>query len=194
MRLVLLAAVLLASSCVIAQEHPVTSDMLRKLGLSGSFTQEQINNARDMLQACIPYTTDKKQLAYVLSTAIGESNLRPIKEYRGSEGSYLWNVQNKYWYTGYFGRGYVQLTWESNYRKFGSLLGVDLGGNPDLALRPDIAGKIICLGMYKGLFTGVGLPDYLSASNSDWTNARRIVNGLDKASEFGARASRIFNM
>lgn len=88
----------------------------------------------------------------------------------------------------------MQLTWQSNYSKFGSLLGVDLVGNPDLALRSDIAGRIICIGMARGLFTGVGLNNYFSGTSADWYNARRIVNGLDKASEFGSRAERIASM
>ena len=181
----------LAVSCV-AQEHPTTTTMLRKLGKSGSFNQQQIDNARDMLQACVGYTTDQRKLAYVLSTAIGESGIRPIKEYRCSPSQSCYQAQERYWYTGYYGRGYVQLTWQSNYAKFGSLLGVDLVGNPDLALRPDIAGKVICLGMAKGLFTGVGLDNYFG-TGADWYNARRIVNGLDKAQEFANRAQNIFN-
>ena len=169
-----------------------TQLILKKLGRYGSYSQTQINNARDILQACAPYTKDLRQLAYIISTAIGESNLTPIKEYRGSPGTYHYDVQNAYWYTGYYGRGYVQLTWDYNYRKFGGLLGIDLLGNPDLALNPSIAGKIICIGMTKGLFTGVGLNDYFDSSKADWTNARRIVNGLDKAAEFGNRASAIY--
>ena len=158
-----------------------------------SWASDQLSNARDIMTGCSAYTSDVSQLAYVLSTAIGESNIRPIKEYRAKEGTSLWNTQNKYWYTGYYGRGYVQLTWDYNYKKFGTLLGVDLLGSPDLALRPDVAGKIICIGMKKGMFTGVGLDNYLGGGKSDWTNARKIINGLDKASEFGDRGKAIAN-
>ena len=154
---------------------------------------EQVSNARAIMVACVPYTSDINQLAYVLSTAIGECNIRPIKEYRGDEGSALWHFQNQYWYSGYFGRGYVQLTWDYNYRKFGQILGVDLLGNPDLALRPDFSAQIICMGMKRGLFTGVGLDNYFANGSADWTNARRIVNGLDKAQEFGDRGRAIAN-
>ena len=185
------AALLLACS-VLAQEHPTTTKMLRKLGKSQAFNQKQIDNARDILQACVPYTTDERMLAYVLSTAIGESGLYPIKEYRAAEGTWLWDVQNRYWYTGYYGRGYVQLTWESNYAKFGQLLGIDLVGNPDLALNPYYAGQIICIGMYRGLFTGVSLQTYFTAGGADWVNARRIVNGVDKAQQFADRAYNIY--
>ncbi len=36
----------------------------------------------------------------------------------------------------YYGHGYVQLTWNKNYEKYGLLLGIDLVGNPSLALDP----------------------------------------------------------
>ncbi len=185
--------VLLMVGFAMCQEHPVTTTMLRKLGKSASFNQQQIDNARDILQACVGMTQDQRQLAYVLSTAIGESGLRPIKEYRCAPSQGCYALQNRYWPSGFYGRGYVQLTWQSNYDKFGKLLGVNLVGNPDLALRPDIAGKIICIGMTRGLFTGVGLGNYFNGG-TDWYNARRIVNGLDKAQEFANRASRIYSM
>ena len=155
---------------------------------------DQESNAKAIMTGCVEYTTSVNQLSYILSTAIGESSLRPIKEIRAKEGTNLFEVQNKYWYTGYYGRGYVQLTWDYNYKKFGQLLGVDLLGNPDLAMRPDIAGKIICMGMKKGLFTGVGLDKYFTSSSNDWTNARRIINGVDKAEIFGKRGLDIANL
>ena len=155
---------------------------------------DQESNAKALMTACAELTTSVNQLAYVLSTAIGESSIRPIKEIRAKAGTPLYDIQNKYWYTGYYGRGYVQITWDYNYKKFGQLLGVDLLGNPDLALRPDIAGKIACIGMKKGLFTGVGLDKYFTATTSDWTNARRIINGVDKADAFGQRGQAIANL
>ena len=189
----ILAVAILALLAVSAlAESPNTTLMLKKLAKTGSFSQTQVNNARDMLEACVPYINEPRKLAYVLSTAIGESSLTPIKEYRCSPSQSCYQAQERYWYTGYYGRGYVQLTWKDNYAKFGNLLGIDLVGKPDLALQPATAGKIICIGMAKGLFTGVGLNNYFNSVN-DWTNARRIINGMDKAQEFGDRAKRIFD-
>jgi putative chitinase len=37
------------------------------------------------------------------------------------------------------------------------------------------------LGMSKGLFTGKSLGNYFSKTNEDWVDARKIINGLDKA-------------
>ena len=169
----------------------IVETMIAKLKKTGSFSADQIANAQAIIQGCSAYTTSVNQLAYVLSTAIGECNLRPIKEYRAKAGTGHYDIQNKYWGTGFYGRGYVQLTWKDNYSKFSKLLGIDLVGNPDLALKPDVAGKIICIGMTKGLFTGRSLNTYFSGSNADWTNARRIINGVDKAAQFGERARKI---
>lgn len=42
----------------------------------------------------------------------------------------------------YCGRGLIQLTWKSNYEKYGKIIGVDLVNHPDRALEPDIAFKL----------------------------------------------------
>ena len=60
-------------------------------------------------------------------------------------------------------------------------LGVDLVGNPELALETDIAARIIVEGMIDGSFTGKKLSDYFNPTTDNWKQARRIVNRLDKA-------------
>ena len=81
------------------------------------------------------------------------------------------------------GRGYVQMTGRSNYEKVGERLDLDLVGEPDLALEPDIAARIFVSGMASGWFTGKRLADYLPASGPAtyemFRRARRIVNGTD---------------
>ena len=42
----------------------------------------------------------------------------------------------------YKGRGPIQLTGRKNYRRFGQLLGLDLEGNPDLAMQPAIGFRL----------------------------------------------------
>ena len=64
----------------------------------------------------------------------------------------------------------------------GTLLGVDLVNNPDRALDLGIATQILFVGMTRGIFTGKKLGDYFNSTTSDWFNARRIINGTDRAS------------
>jgi len=81
----------------------------------------------------------------------------------------------------FFGRGYIQITHKSNYEKFANLLGIDLVNNPTLATEAETAAKIAVIGMRDGKFTGVGLSRYITESSQDYVNARRIVNGTDRA-------------
>lgn len=94
----------------------------------------------------------------------------------------------------YRGRGYVQMTWHNNYANAGAICGVDLVADPDLALQPAIAAKIMFAGMTNEKiifenfsddknfsFTGRVLENYFNDTTEDWINARRIINGTDHA-------------
>lgn len=125
--------------------------------------------------------TDVRWCAYALATVRHEcaGTYRPIEEYgRGKEHPYGVPASNG---RTYYGRGYVQLTWASNYDKMGRALGVPLTEQPDLALVPDTAYRILSYGMRTGAFTGHTLARWISGSTCDYTNARRIINGLDRA-------------
>ena len=91
----------------------------------------------------------------------------------------------------YRGRGYVQITGKDNYIRVGKLIGVNLIVEPDLALNKTYAIKIMLGGMKNGWFTGKKLSDYIGKSNADYVNARRIINGTDKAIQI-ARYATIF--
>lgn len=71
----------------------------------------------------------------------------------------------------YRGRGYPQLTGKTGYEKFGKLLNINLVNNPELALQPKNAAKILILGIRDGLFTGKKFSDY-----SSYEKARPTVN------------------
>ncbi len=91
----------------------------------------------------------------------------------------------------WFGRGYVQLTHKENYRKAGAMIGADLACDPDRALDPDLAARILVDGCETGIFTrangkpGHKLSDYLPG---DYVGARRIVNGSDRAQTVAGHA------
>ena len=117
--------------------------------------------------------TLKTQIAYIMATIEHEvaGTYKPIREFGGSHK----------WYAPYYGRGYVQLTHRANYQKYSNILGIDLVGNPDKALEPRIALFVLVHGMANGTFTGRRLGQYLNVNQTDFYNARLIVNGRDRA-------------
>lgn len=121
---------------------------------------------------------DERKLIYILATSFHESRLQNIAERRDKPSGKVWKMQEAYWHTGYYGRGLSQLTWRLNYEQFGRLLGIDLVGNPDLALKPDVGAKILVIGMVRGLFRkGHSLARYFAKDKEDVWNARNITNG-----------------
>lgn len=99
----------------------------------------------------------------------------------------------------YTGRGYVQLTHINNYMKMNKYVrekfrDYDLVENPELACEPEAAWIILEAGMSKGLFTGKKLPDYLTDSGHDFYNARKIINGLDRAGLVQAYAEKYWEV
>jgi hypothetical protein len=136
-----------------------------------------------------PEVSDLRWLAYMFATVKHEcaDTWKPIEEYgRGKGRKYgvpvtVTDPQGNSYTNVYYGRGYVQLTWDWNYRAMGSMLGNRLLYQPELALRADVAYGIMSLGMRKGSFTGKKLADYINASTCDYLNARKIINGLDQA-------------
>jgi predicted chitinase len=115
----------------------------------------------------------------MLATTYHETATRmwPIREY-GSE-DYL---KGKEYYP-YFGRGFVQLTWEENYRNAGIALSLiderDPVEHPDIALDSLIATRVLFRGMAEGWFTDHKLGEYFNDERDDPVNARDIINPGD---------------
>ncbi len=185
--------------------------MVRANVFPGRLVQSQVDGMNVILDEWeASVFTDLRWLSYMLGTAYHETaaTMQPIKEY----GTYDY-FERMYGPNGrrpdvarkmgnvnpgdgakYCGRGFVQLTWASNYVRAGKVVGVDLYNNPDLTMRPDIAAKIMFAGMtdveiifadfrddQNFSFTGRTLEDYFNATTEDWISARRIINGTQAA-------------
>ena len=154
-----------------------------------------------------PHVTDIRWAAYMLATAYHETaaTMAPIDEY-GSEayfnrrygpgtavGKRLGNVR-----IGdgarFHGRGLVQITGRRNHHvmsvrlreSYGQI--VDLEADPERAKDVLTAYRIMSLGMRDGLFTGKSLRQYINGAKCDYLNARRIINGTDKAALIAGHA------
>lgn len=167
--------------------------------LYGKLNQTQVSGLDNLLGylELDADVSDIRWAAYMLATVKHEcaDTFQPITE-RGAKsyfdkyepgtkiGKGLGNTVKGDGYL-YRGRGYVQITGRANYQKMTEKLALtgdeDLVLHPDSALHPGIAYRIISFGMRTGSFTGKKLSDYVNATKCDYTNARRIVNVLDKA-------------
>lgn len=169
-----------------------------------SLSKDFVNGVEGMIAA---FNADGKvtypEAAYMLATAYHETSgtMQPIYE-KGSKAyfdkydtgklsSNLGNTPEKDG-DGYLwrGRGFVQLTGKDNYVKASKKLNIDFVANPDLVLQLDNATKIMILGMREGWFTGNKLSNYINKSGIDYVNARRIINGTDKAEQIAKYAAK----
>lgn len=189
-------------------------DGIRQSPFPKKLNKEQVNGINVVLDEWEARNLkDYRCLAYILATDKWETNhtMQPIKEIgsnayftkmydiKGSRPALAKRNGNIYPGDGikYCGKGYVQLTWRANYRRMGELLKIDLEENPDLAMVPEIAIKILFEGMFRaesfrGDFTGKSLEDYFNNKTTDWIGARRIINGTDKAKEIAAIAKEFY--
>lgn len=154
----------------------------------GRMNQSQVDGVNALLDAWEAAPVgDARSLAYILATAYHETaaTMEPIAEYgKGHGHPYGAPIKGHV----YYGRGYVQLTWLKNYAAMSKVVGADLIGNPDLAMQPAIAAKIMFYGMEHGSFTGKKLADYLTPHATDFLNSRRIINGMDCAAQIASYA------
>jgi len=170
-------------------------DSIRKSLFSGRLTQGQVDGINAILVAfdqCEVRREDHR--SYVLATAYHEVDrtMQPIEEYGRGSGKPYGKVDAATGHA-YYGRGLVQLTWKANYQRMGDLLGIDLVRNPGLALQLPVAATILVEGMKRGSFTGAKLSDFLNDSKRDFVNARRIVNGLDRAEMIARYAEKFYS-
>ena len=142
--------------------------------------------------------TDKRQIAYVLSTVKWECAFNNQKEIWWENKSY-WKVDSATW-KAYYGRGFIQLTHKENYEKYTSIIKsswkdfkdndgntlkwseIDLVNNPDIILKSNDLATFILMDWMKN-----GWPDrlekkklsyYINDQKTDYYNARIIINWM----------------
>ena len=160
---------------------------IRTTLVKGGLSQPQVDGFEAILDEWEKRRlTDLRWLAYIMATAWHETaqRMQPIEEFGRGRG--------KAYAPTYYGRGFVQITWERNYARLSDVIGVDLVTHPEKALEMDNAIQILFVGMIDGLFTGKALSDYFD-KNADWRGARAIVNGKDRAAEIAGYAQKIWD-
>ena len=156
----------------------------------GVLSQRQVDGMNHLLDVWEGYYQDMdiRWLAYALATAFHETAymMVPLEEYGKGSGKPYGAPAGPHGEC-YYGRGHVQLTWLENYEKAESVLKnkydleVPCVEYPHRMLEDEPSALVLYDGMIDGWFTGVGLPQFFDADTEDPVNARKIVNGLDKA-------------
>jgi len=77
----------------------------------------------------------------------------------------------------YRGRGYIQITGKSNYKRFGDLLKVDLVGNPDLAKDPEIALRIVFYFIVSGIRGGLNRLNSYTSLEEAAREVTQVIGG-----------------
>jgi hypothetical protein len=157
-----------------------------------------------------PDILDIRWAAYMLATVIKETSysfkssvieagkggaakyaqLRQVTDFLGCRGT-----KNAVYANAYYGRGYIQLTHDFNYKRIGKTYGIgdELYINPDKALEPKIAYFAASYGMRHGTFTkGTHrLSTHITGNKCDYKNARQIINGSDCDIEIAEKAKKM---
>ena len=158
--------------------------------------------------------TTKHETAHTFR-GIGEYGKGAGKTY-GNEITVTDTKTKKVYKNKYYGRGYVQITWGYNYQRIDHKLGhgsypnkdktkvadynkgftisaptKSIYLNPEKALDKENAYVGLVWGMQKGIFTGKKISNYVNATKVDYVNARRVINGTDKANKIANYAENL---
>lgn len=185
-------------------------DAVRRSLFRGRLNQHQVDGMNKIVEYGLEHGYSRTHLAYILATAYHETAqwMQPIREGARRFGPDYSNERairavtaiynkgiirtnyalprGKYGHS-YYGRGLIQITWLSNYKRLSEVVGVDLVKNPDAALSWCIALPLLFIGMRDGLYTGKKLP--VGKTNPRFPRSlRAIVNGDVRKN--GAKISR----
>ena len=178
---------------------------VRKSLFGGRLSQSQVDGMNDLLDAWgASGYSDLRWLAYILGGVYHEVGKRmvPVREGFASTDAGARAAVAKLYAAGkisrnyalpvngvsYYGRGRIQNTHHANYAKLEKRFGLPFVSKPDLLLDSKIDALVTVHGHAEGSWTGKKLGDYFTGAKTDWTSARRIVNGTDKAAQIAGYA------
>ena len=170
-------------------------DTARLTLFGGKISRIQFDRLSILLSTAISYgQVTVPHAAYMLATAHWETDrFNAMEEYATGEAyegrADLGNTQPGDGKR-FKGRGFPHLTGRKNYQ-WGSLAsGRDLISDPTVAADPHVSAELLVNGMMQGVFTGVGLGRFINEKGTDYVNARRVHNGLDRAETIADLAER----
>ncbi|VVT08922.1 conserved hypothetical protein [Sphingomonas aurantiaca] len=163
--------------------------------LFGTMAQAQVEGIQAKLAAFAAQASPLAYVAYGLATSFHETGakMQPVPEI-GRGRSKAYGKPGEHAGQIAYGRGDVQLTWDYNYERADAELGLKgkLTSNYDRALETEISAQIMVLGMTEGWFTSRKFSTYLPAKGPatlvQFTSARRIINGIDRAEKVAGYA------
>lgn len=193
--------------------RPAFFNRLRTYNLYTTIKQSHVDGFNALLdewEANMNYK-DIRWLAYILATVYHETDktMQPIEEYgRGAGKPYGQKLKygkgpnKRIPYTKpdklFYGRGHTQNTWYEIYEKLtktprAKAEGWDFLNKPELLLqmKPSVWATFYCMTL--GIYTGKNLSNYFNDKKEDPLNARRIVNGLDKAATIAKYYEKFLN-
>jgi len=110
------------------------------------------------------------QIAAAATVAVETGSFAPVTERMASitRQPDLYKRQRQYY--PYIGRGFIQITWKENYKRFGDLVGVNLVAFPTEACNPEVAAQVLA-----EFFVHRRVDQ--AAEDQDWQRVRKLVNG-----------------
>lgn len=166
--------------------------------LGPDLSRAEVDGCNALLDAFAAAKWPLSFAAYGLATAYHETGhtMQPVKEFGGPKyfakydtGRLAAALGNTPAADGdgiaFAGRGYVQITGFTNYKRASDELGVNFVKTPDLALNPKHAADIMVRGCEEGWFTGKAFRHYLPKNGpavaAQFRECRRVINGTDRA-------------
>ncbi len=163
--------------------------------LFGTMTVAQVEGIEAKLAAFAAAGSPIAHVAYGMATSFWETDrkMQPVPEIGRGRGK-AYGKPGKHKGQVAYGRGDVQLTWDHNYERADAELELKgaLTSNYDRAMETEISAQIMVRGMTEGWFTGKRFSSYLPAKGPativQFTSARRIINGIDRAEKVAGYA------